>query len=188
MASFREVPSLRPAGPPRARLTATPTVNAGLPFRRGGFASLCAALDYAAQGETGLNFFDSRGTLLHVLPYARLRDEAQDFARHLAGAGVARGERLLLIAETAPDFCVAFFGAQYAGIVPVPVSTPVGLGAKVSFIEHLARQAETCRAVGILAPDHLAAYAREAAATAGVRLCGTVADILAMPSGSVMAS
>jgi fatty-acyl-CoA synthase len=41
----------------------TPTRNATLPFRRGGFSSLCDALDHAAQGETGLNFFDARGRL-----------------------------------------------------------------------------------------------------------------------------
>jgi hypothetical protein len=42
----------------------TPTRNATLPFRRGGFSSLCDALGYAAQGETGLNFFDARGRLI----------------------------------------------------------------------------------------------------------------------------
>ena len=41
----------------------TPTLNVSLPFRRGGFASLAEALDYAARGETGLNFFDARGQL-----------------------------------------------------------------------------------------------------------------------------
>lgn len=40
---------------------ATPTRNAHLPFRRGGFDSLCTALNYAAKGATGFNFFDARG-------------------------------------------------------------------------------------------------------------------------------
>ncbi|MDP1749214.1 MAG: AMP-binding protein, partial [Reyranella sp.] len=110
-----------------AALTPTPTRNSSLPFRRGGFTSLCEALDYAAQGETGLNFFEARGRLLSSLPYRELRVQAQTFARRLIGAGIARGERLLIIADTWPGFCVAFFGAQYAGVLPVPVAVPVGL-------------------------------------------------------------
>src|SRR6478735_9885061 len=90
----------------------TPTGTAKLPFKRGGFGSLCEALDYAARGDTGLNFFDARGRLLTTLPYHELRTQAQVFARRLIGAGVAPGERLLLIADTWPGFCVAFFGAQ----------------------------------------------------------------------------
>ena len=180
MTSIREVSTLCPPVDSGARLASTPTVNAQLPFRRGGFTSLCAALDYAAGGDTGLNFFDSRGTPLHVLSYRRLRDEALAFARHLAGAGVARGERVLLIAETSPAFCIAFFGAQYAGIVPVPVSTPVGLGSKASYIEQLKRQVEACGAVGILGPVELGAYIRDAAGDTGVRLAGTIDDVLAM--------
>ena len=46
-----------------ARADADPQLPA-CRFRRGGFASLCEALDYAAHGETGLNFFDARGRLL----------------------------------------------------------------------------------------------------------------------------
>src|SRR5580698_3997025 len=84
----------------------TPTVNLHLPFQRGGFSSLCEALDYAAEGETGLNFFDARGRLLDVLPYRRLQREAYAFARRLIGAGFARGERIVLIAETCADFVV----------------------------------------------------------------------------------
>ncbi len=184
MTSFREVLPLPGSNQSGARQAATPTVNATLPFRRGGFPSLCAALDYAAGGEAGFNFFDSRGVLRHVLSHARLRAEAMVFARHLAGAGLARGERLLLVAETSPAFCVAFFGAQYAGVVPVPVSTPVGMGSKVTFIEQLARQAASCAAAGILAPAELAAYAREAATASGARLAGTVEDVLARTPSS----
>ena len=51
------------ATPARWAAAPTPTRNATLPFRRGGFTSLCAALDYAARGEAGLNFFDARGRL-----------------------------------------------------------------------------------------------------------------------------
>ena len=159
----------------------TPTWNMILPFRRGGFNSLCEALDYAARGETGLNFFDARGRLLSSLPYRELHRQAHSFARRLIGAGIARGERLVLIADTWPGFCVAFFGAQYAGIVPVPVSVPVGLGAKANYIEQLRGQIAAAGAVGIMAPDELADFATSAAAGTTARFAGSMATFEELP-------
>jgi fatty-acyl-CoA synthase len=172
-AALGPAPTAEPPGP-------TPTVNPDLPFRRGGFPNLCAALDYAAIGVTGLNFFDARGRLLHVLPYRRLQLEAQIFARRLIGAGFARGERILVIAETYPDFCVAFFGAQYAGVVPVPVSTPVGLGSKDGYIEQLRRQIDTAGATAVIAPPELVAFARAAAESSTAFFVGSMADVEAL--------
>jgi fatty-acyl-CoA synthase len=169
-------------GGSQSSLAPTPTRNSSLPFRRGGFGSLCEALDYAAGGETGLNFFEARGRLLASLPYRELRTQAQGFARRLIGAGVARGERLLIIADTWPGFCVAFFGTQYAGALPVPVSVPVGLGAKASYIEQLGRQIAASDAIGIVAPDELAAYAVTAARGTTARLAGSMATFEAMPA------
>jgi fatty-acyl-CoA synthase len=57
----------------------TPTVNS-LPLRRADFASLADALDYAAQGVTGANFYAGSGKLATVLPYRTLRVEAQQLA------------------------------------------------------------------------------------------------------------
>jgi fatty-acyl-CoA synthase len=166
---------------PQEPLQPAATLNIHLPFRRGGFASLCAALDYAAGGATGPSFFDSRGGLRDVLPYSRLAREARAFAHRLIGAGFARGERLLIVADTSPDFCVAFFGAQYAGVIPVPVSTPVGLGAKHGYIEQLGRQIAAAGAIGIVAPAELAAFASAAAAGSTARFVGTPADLGALP-------
>lgn len=168
-----------------AALTPTPTRNASLPFRRGGFANLCEALDYAADGDTGLNFFEARGRLLASLPYRELKTQAHAFARRLIGAGIARGERLLIIADTWPGFCIAFFGAQYAGVLPVPVAVPVGLGAKATYIQQLHRQIVASGAVGVVAPDNLAAYATTAAQGTSARLAGPMATFEALSDGPV---
>ena len=168
-----------------AALTPTPTRNASLPFRRGGFANLCEALDYAADGDTGLNFFEARGRLLASLPYRELKTQAHAFARRLIGAGIARGERLLIIADTWPGFCIAFFGAQYAGVLPVPVAVPVGLGAKATYIQQLHRQIVASGAVGVVAPDDLAAYAKTAAQGTSARLAGPMATFEALSDGPV---
>ncbi len=159
----------------------TPTENAKLAFRRAGFANLCEALDYAALGDTGLNFFGVRGEMLSRLPYNALRAQAQAFGRRLIGATVARGERLVLIADTWPGFCIAFFGAQYAGVVPVPVAIPVGLGARASYIEQLRNQIVAANAVGILAPDELAEYAQLAAEGTTARIAGPMTVFDALP-------
>ncbi len=164
--------------------TPTPTINTDLVFRRGGFASLCEALDYAAHGETGLNFFDARGKLLSSLPYRDLRVQAQAFARRLIGAGFECGDRLVLIADTWPGFCIAFFGAQYAGVVPVPVSMPVGLGSRTGFVEQLRRQIMVAGALGVLAPDELAEFARLAADGTTARLAGPMTAFNALPESA----
>jgi len=173
------------SSPDRWVAVPTPTHNVSLPFRRGGFSSLSEALDYAARGETGFNFFDARGKLLTSLPYRHLRTEAQAFARRLIGAGIAPGERLVLIADTWPGFCVAFFGAQYAGIVPVPVPVPVGLGAKAHYIFQLRKQIAASQAVGVLAPDELAEFAQTAAEGTTARFAGGMAIFTALPEAAV---
>jgi fatty-acyl-CoA synthase len=162
-------------------LSPTPTRNTLLPFRRGGFGSLCEALDYAGKGETGLNFFDARGRLLERLPYADLRTKALRFARRLIGGGFARGERLVIVADTWPGFCVAFFGAQYAGVLPVPVAVPAGIGAKASYIRQLRRQILSAGAAAVVAPDDLADFAVEAATGTWARLAGPMSLIEALP-------
>ena len=54
---------------------ATPTQNE-IALRLSDFSSLADALDYAAQGVTGYNFY--RGDKLYAaLPYAKLREEAR---------------------------------------------------------------------------------------------------------------
>lgn len=50
-------------------------INNILPLRNADFATLVDALEYAAQGETGYNFYDGRGELFAVLSYAELRIE-----------------------------------------------------------------------------------------------------------------
>ena len=70
----------------------TPTLH-NLPFRAADFATLTEALDYAAQGDTGANFYTGRGELYAVLPYAKLRKESRVLARKLLGMGLQKGDR-----------------------------------------------------------------------------------------------
>lgn len=95
----------------------TPAEN-NLPLRRGNFTNLAEALDYAARGQTGYNFYEGTGRLSAVLPYRKLRKEAHSLARRLLGLGPRRGARVALVADTHPDFMRYFFACQYAGLIP----------------------------------------------------------------------
>ena len=66
----------------------TPTyANKSLPVKVTGYENLVEVLEYAAQGETGFNFYDGRGHLSAVLSYVQLRNEARVLARRLLGLG-----------------------------------------------------------------------------------------------------
>ena len=79
-------------------------INDLLPLRNANFDTLVEALEYAAKGQTGYNFYDGRGELYAVLSYRELRDEARILARRLLGLGCKRGSRVAVIAETEPMF------------------------------------------------------------------------------------
>ena len=73
-------------------MQATP-LNEALMFRTDGFSNLLDALEYAAMGNTGFNFYDQRGELASVLTYRDLRDQARILARRLLSLGCKRGDR-----------------------------------------------------------------------------------------------
>jgi fatty-acyl-CoA synthase len=118
----------------------TPTATApDRPFRLGGFATLTEALDFAAQGPTGVNLYGLRGELAEAIPYAELRARALDLAARLLGCGLAPGDRVGLVAETDADFVTAFFACQYARLTPAPLPLPAPLGGRDAYVEQIGR-------------------------------------------------
>ena len=158
-----------PSGP-------TPT-EGGTPRRFGDFDTLADALDYAADGETGLNFYNGKGELAVALPYRTLRADALSLARRLLRAGLARGDRVAIVAETHPDVVAAFCACQYAGLVPALLPLPPAFGGKDVYVEHIRRLVRAARASALFVPrplvDWLAASAREA----GLKAFGSVAEL-----------
>ena len=163
-----------------------PTRNSKLPLHRAGFASVPAMLDHAAQGETGVTFYNAKGEQLSALPWRDIRDRAQVVARKLIGAGFARGERILITADTWPGFFDSFFGAQYAGLLPVPVSIPVGIGGKDAYLDQLRRQFAASGAVAAVGLDDLAGYLADAAREfPAIRLHGGMDVLHSLPEKPV---
>jgi fatty-acyl-CoA synthase len=163
--------------------TPTPTTSAGLALRRPDFETLWQGLDFAAEGQTGFNFFSARGELQHVLSYRELRERARDLAQRLTRLGASRGDRMVLVADTEPDFCVAFMATQYAGILPVPVAIPTSLGGRAAYIEQLRHQIEGCGAALAWAPRELVAFLREAAAGLPLKMVGDAEAFADLPTG-----
>ncbi len=159
--------------------------NIRLPLKSSGFASLVDALEYAAGGTTGFNFYDHRGQLDAVLTYRDLRDQARTLAARLLGLGLRWGDRVGIIADTDPMFHRFFFACQYAGLVPVALPAGIQLGAHKTFVNQLRRMLESCGASVIVAPDSHAAFLEEIAEGLNLAMAGTAEDFDALPAEDV---
>ena len=159
----------------------TPRANRDLAQKLGGFATIAEALDYAAQGVTGFNFYSGRGVLQTVLPYADLRQRALATARKLLSAGVKRGERVAVVAETGPDFMAVFFGCQYAGMVPCPMPYSMYIGGRDAYVERVAGMLKAARANAVITSEELAEQIGAGAALAGVSRVMTHGALQAQP-------
>ncbi len=156
-------------------------INQSLDFRSSGFGNLVAALEYAARGETGINFYDGRGELEHVLTYRDLCAQARSLGRRFLGLDPQRGARVAIVAETDPMFHQVFFAAQYAGLLPVALPAGVQLGAHDAYVAQLRRMLQGSGAGIAVAPHTHIGFLREAAeGLPGVRV-GTLEDFQALP-------
>jgi fatty-acyl-CoA synthase len=165
-------------------MEATPTIN-NIPLRVGDFSTLPEALNYAAQGQTGFNFYDGRGKLSVVLPFSQLRDEAQSLAQRLSGLGLERGARIALVADTHPDFMRFFFACQYAGLIPVPLPASIHMGGRKTYVDQLHRLLISCRANGAMATEDFFPFLSEAAEGLDLRFCGTPQAFDELPEASI---
>ena len=168
--------------------TASPTDNT-VPLRIEGFASLVDALDYAAGGRTGYNFYSGRGELSASLTYAELRVRALELARRLSGLGLGRGARVALVADTNPDVIRFFFACQYAGLVPVPLSASLHFGSQRAYVAQLRHLLASCGAEAAMAPPAFLPYLEQAAERLPLRFLGEPAafDDLALGGAELRA-
>ena len=146
---------------------ATPTLDKQ-PRRLADFATIGDALDYAANGNRGLNFHDARGALTQAYSYAELREDALARAKRFVALGIKPDDRIALVAETGPDFAACFFGAVYAGAWPVPLPLPTSFGGREAYIDQLGVQLKSCDPALLLYPLELADFCAEAGRKAAV--------------------
>ncbi len=80
-----------------------------------------------------------------TITYRALHDDARAVARGMRALGLAPGERVAIMLPTGADYFSAFFGALYAGAIPVPIYPPMRL-AQIE--RHLLTQAAILRNAG----------------------------------------
>jgi fatty-acyl-CoA synthase len=160
-------------------------LNHELPLRNHGFSNLVEALEYAARGVTGYNFYDGRGELEAVLSYAQLSVEARVLARRLIGLGCHRGDRVAIVAETEPMFHRFFFACQYAGLIPVALPAGFQIGARQAYVDQLSRMIASCGARIAVAPKSHIGFLREAVASLALLKVGEPDEFTALPDFTV---
>ncbi len=161
----------------------TPTINT-VPLRRADFSSLAEALDYAANGVTGANFY-AGGKLATALPYRTLRAQAMELAQRLATLELPRGARLAIVAETTPDFLRFFFACQYAGLVPVALPSAVNLGGHDAYVHKVRGMLQACGAVVAVASRAFLEFLGEAVQGLDIAMWGEPAAFDALPQQNV---
>ena len=157
------------------------SVNKTLPVKFTGYSNLVEALEYAARGDTGFNFYDGRGRLSSVLSYTDLRDQARVLARRLLSLGCEHGARVGIIAETEPMFHRFFFACQYAGLIPVALPAGIQLGAHGAYVSQVRRMLKSCGASIVVAPDTHANFMQEAVQGLDLLMAGKQEDFDALP-------
>ncbi len=158
----------------------TPTAR-NIPLRHGDFPTLTEALDYAATGDTGFNYFDGKGRLVTSLSYADLRTQSIDMAKRLVGFA-PKDSRIGLAAVSTPDFAILFFACQYAGLVPAPLPLPVTLGGRSSYERQLERMADTGDFFALFAPASMEPIMSSALNDTATPVL-TFDDVNALPAG-----
>ncbi len=174
------IPTSNASGP-----TAPAPTAPDRPFRLGGFATLIAALDFAAAGPTGLTLYGLRGELVETLSYAELRERARALAGRLLAAGLKTHDRVGLVAETDADFITAFFACQYARLTPAPLPLPAPLGGREAYVEQIGRMLASAQAGAVFGPESLLPWLKDAAAAAGTPLAATIAELPEAPASDL---
>jgi benzoate-CoA ligase len=110
------------------------------------------------------------------LTYGELDERVRRCAAGLHGLGLRREDRVLMVMHDGVDFPVAFLGALYAGIVPVPVNTLLTADDFAYMLEHT-------RARALLVSQAL--WPTLAMAVAGIPRTGPAIPVVASGPGTV---
>ncbi len=108
--------------------------------------TLAAAIEDAAKADPTLGFrfvsddgvpgFGTKATSEASFSYTALERASARYGGALQALGLRKGDRVVLICPTNEDFILCFFGAVRAGIVPVPIYPPLGLGQLQGYLDN----------------------------------------------------
>ncbi len=156
----------------------------GIGVRYSDFGTLCEGLDYAARGQTGLNYFDGKARLKTAMSYKELREKAIDVAYRLVDFAPSNS-RIGLAAVSTPEFAILFFACQYAGLVPAPLPLPVTLGGRGSYERQLERMADTGDFHALFTPESMEPIMSSALNDQAIPVL-TFESVMSLPKGKVL--
>src|SRR5215213_767224 len=92
--------------------------------------------DAAKSTQTGYRFIDEDSQAEPFFSHAGIERASARFGGALQSLGLKKGDRVALILPDNSDFVFAFLGAVRAGIIPVPIYPPTGLGKLAGYLEN----------------------------------------------------
>ena len=148
-----------------------------IPYDYAGFDTVTQALDYAARGQAGVNFYSARGGLESAFSYAEIRETAMRQARELVALGLNREDRVGIIADMSVDFVTLFLACQYAGLLAVPLPYLTGLGGRQEYETQLSGVIRTSGVDVVLGPEISRSSLQKAVQGLDLKLLGTARDL-----------
>jgi len=86
--------------------------------------------------DAGVPGFGDAGGSEASFSYAAIERASARYGGALQALGLEKGDRVALILPSNEDFILCFFGALRAGIVPVPIYPPLGLGQLQGYLDN----------------------------------------------------
>ena len=137
--------------------------------RLGNFTAktLASALEKIPDAPDSWMRFIGFGAEEHCFTYRQLYEEAKGRAAHLAGLGLNKGDRLVLMTGEAHEFIMSFLGCVIAGIIPAPISPPMMAKGSENLAPAAARIVEDARAKVLLTTESTKPFAEQILERAG---------------------
>ncbi|HEY4119212.1 MAG TPA: fatty acyl-AMP ligase [Byssovorax sp.] len=92
--------------------------------------------DAAKSTKTGFRFVEESSDAEPFFSHAGIERASARFGGALQALGAKKGDRVALILPDNTDFVFAFLGAIRAGVVPVPIYPPTGLGKLAGYLDN----------------------------------------------------
>jgi acyl-CoA synthetase (AMP-forming)/AMP-acid ligase II len=92
--------------------------------------------DAAPSTTTGYRFIEENSEAEPFFTHAGIERASARYGGALQALGLKKGDRVALILPDNADFIFSFLGALRAGIVPVPIYPPTGLGKLAGYLEN----------------------------------------------------
>ena len=98
----------------------------------------------AARGGDRPSLWAKRGGAYSPWSWRRAAEEVAALARCLAAMGVERGDRVMLVSENRPEWCIADLAVMMAGGITVPVYTTNTVDDHAYLLGHSEAKAVIC--------------------------------------------